>query len=120
MGLFSGPWQSKEEHERGVHLNLISRVNSLELIAYEQGAKLQVAQGRVEELEGELKCAQDLTMKYWDFIKKDYARIAELEAVLKPFAYDYGDYSDGMWSDLDYIQVSVGDLRAARAAMEGK
>jgi hypothetical protein len=48
------------------------------------------------------------------------ARIAELEAALKPFAYDYGDYSDGMWSDLDYIQVSVGDLRAARAALEGK
>ena len=46
------------------------------------------------------------------------ARIAELEAALKPFAYDYGDYSDGMWSDLDYIQVSVGDLRAAREALE--
>ena len=51
--------------------------------------------------------------------RKAAARIAELEAALKPFACDYGDYSDGMWSDLDYIEVSVGDLRAARAAYKG-
>ena len=55
-----------------------------------------------------------------EYMERLLARIAALEAALKPFAYDYGDYSDGMWSDLDYIQVSVGDLRAARAAMEGK
>lgn len=55
-----------------------------------------------------------------DLIEKQAARIAVLEAALNPFAYDYGDYSDVMWSDLDYIQVSVGDLRAARAAREGK
>ena len=48
------------------------------------------------------------------------ARIAELEAALKPFAYDYGDYSDGMWSDSDYIEVLVSDLRAARAAYIGE
>ena len=42
----------------------------------------------------------------------------KLRAALKPFADDYGDYSDGMWSDLDYIQVSVGDLRAAAAALK--
>ena len=51
MGLFSGPWLSKEEHEQSIHLNLISRINSLELNASELQAKLQVAQGRVEELE---------------------------------------------------------------------
>jgi len=53
--------------------------------------------------------------------REDYrVRIEELEAALKPFAYDYGDYSDGMWSDLDYIEVSVGDLRAARTALGEK
>jgi len=62
MGLFSGPWQSKEEHERGVHLNLISRINSLELIAHEQGAKLQVAQARIEELEKEIAALVDTHM----------------------------------------------------------
>lgn len=53
--------------------------------------------------------------------REDYrARIAALEGVLIPFAYDYGDYSDGMWSDLDYIEVTVSDLRAARAALGEK
>ena len=51
MGLFSGPRPTKEEYERSVHLNLISRINSLELINLQLGAKLQVAQGRIEELE---------------------------------------------------------------------
>jgi len=51
MGLFDGPWLSKEEHERSIHLNLISRVNSLELNNSELQAKLQLAQGRIAELE---------------------------------------------------------------------
>lgn len=63
MGLFSGPWQSKEEYERGVHLNLISRINSLELNCLELGAKLQVAQGRVEELEAMLKLSADFASR---------------------------------------------------------
>ena len=51
MGLFSNTWQSKEEHERSVHFNLISRINSCEYNCLQLQAKLQVAQGRVEELE---------------------------------------------------------------------
>jgi len=36
MGLFSGPWLSKEEYEQSVHLNLISRINTLELNSSER------------------------------------------------------------------------------------
>lgn len=71
MGLFSGPSLfSKEEYERGVHLNLISRVNSLELRAHELCAKLQVAQGRIEELEAFRK--KELDFYLWD--KKQMSR----------------------------------------------
>ena len=55
MGLFSGPWLPKEEHERSVHLNLISRINTLELNSSELGARLQVAQGKVEPLEAAMR-----------------------------------------------------------------
>ena len=51
MGLFNGPWFSKEEHERSIHLNLISRVNSLELNNSELQAKLQLAELRITELQ---------------------------------------------------------------------
>ena len=51
MGLFSCPWLTKEEHERSVHLNLISRINTLELNSSELRARLQVTQGRIAELE---------------------------------------------------------------------
>ena len=115
MGLFSGPWQSKEEHERGVHLNLISRVNSLELIAYEQGAKLQVAQGRVAELEAEnheLKVELGKWVQFWR--DKDnkalQARIAELEAALAPFADPNCHWTAALFSKAV--------VEAARKAME--
>ena len=49
--IFSGPWLTKEEHERSVHLNLISRINTLELNSSELRARLQVTQGRIAELE---------------------------------------------------------------------
>ena len=51
MGLFNGPWLNKEEHERSIHLNLIGQVNMLNLHNYELQAKLQLAQGRIAELE---------------------------------------------------------------------
>ena len=55
-------------------------------------------------------------------IEKLEARIAALEAALKPFADDAEEY----WSDADEtpdgaaVGVDVAWLRAARAAMEGK
>jgi hypothetical protein len=78
--------------------------------------ELVVEDPRVAELEEEIDRNDEWAK---GFIEKTDARIAELEAALKPFAFDYGDYSDGMWSDLDYIEVTVSDLRAARAAYRG-
>ena len=50
------------------------------------------------------------------------ARIAELEEALKPFADDassFDGFTDG-WEIDPLSNLTVGDLRAARAAMEGK
>ena len=47
------PWLTREENERSIHLNLISRVSSCEYNCSQLQAKLQVAQGSVEELEVE-------------------------------------------------------------------
>jgi hypothetical protein len=55
------------------------------------------------------------------FRQDPYARIAELEAALKPFA-DIAKELDAdslRYCDID-ITVAVGDLRAARAALENK
>lgn len=60
--IFNGPWLNQQDYERFVHLNLISRVNSLELIAHELGAKLQVAQGRIAELEKEIDTLVETNM----------------------------------------------------------
>jgi len=56
-------------------------------------------------------------------LEADAARIAELEAALKPFAdlaekYDDDVDDQPLW-DRDFMPV-VGDLRAARAALENK
>ena len=89
----------------------------------ELAAALEAQARRIAELEEELSlskmCARyetDVAGQAIEEMEKGRARIAAIEAALKPFAYDYGDYSDGMWSDSDYIEVSVGDLRAAREA----
>jgi hypothetical protein len=51
---------------------------------------------------------------------KDYrARIAELEAVLKPFAY-YAEQIPDDVSDTASASGTVGDLRAALAALKGE
>jgi len=77
MGLFSGPWLSKEEYEQSVHLNLISRINTLELNSSELGARLQVAQGRIEELEQEI---DNYETTYKGLVVETQAkRITELE-----------------------------------------
>ena len=51
-------------------------------------------------------------------IEKLEARIAELEAALKPFA-DVADYTK-TWADTEKAPVPVFCLRAARAALEKK
>jgi hypothetical protein len=51
MGLFDSPWLSKEDHERFVHLNLIGRVNMLEMNNSELQAKLQLAELLITELQ---------------------------------------------------------------------
>lgn len=62
MGIFNGPWLSKEEHERFVHLNLIGHVNSLELNNSELQAKLQLAESRIAELEKALQGMIDMSI----------------------------------------------------------
>lgn len=44
-----------DKRERSVHLNLISRINTLELNSSELGSRLQVAQGKIEELEAAMR-----------------------------------------------------------------
>ena len=101
--------------------NIVSAAELLKVYA----TAVDEALARIAELEKDQRDSADVLLiahmdGYHEAVKASRARIAELEAALKPFAYDYGDYSDGMWSDLDYIQVSVGDLRAARAALGEK
>ena len=55
--------------------------------------------------------------KAMDVVKEQFARIAELEAALKPFA----EMVVKPFDDLGGIsKITVGDLRAARAALEKK
>ena len=93
MGIFNGPWLSKEEHERFVHLNLIGHVNSLELNNSELQAKLELAE----------------------------SRIAELEAALEPFADKADEYDNPCFPYHDsslQTGLPVGWLRQARKVLE--
>ena len=47
-------------------------------------------------------------------IEKLEARISELEAALKPFSDAWDEKETWQW------QINIDDIRAARAAMEGK
>ena len=71
---------------------------------------------RIAELENELAGWHKSQSRFYD---KLHARIAELEAALKPFA----DASD-IWigADRNHVAfgISIGDLRAARAALGEK
>ena len=62
---------------------------------------------------------------YVDIIRKQEKRIAALEAALKPFADEAAelDTYPEPFEDDQYVHMSyfmAGQLRAARAAMEGK
>ena len=73
---------------------------------------------RIAELEAESKARLTDASTAWDLCETLRARIAELEAALKPFA-GMTQYCDDM-SDSESHCVFVGDLRAARAALEKK
>jgi hypothetical protein len=97
-------------------------------IHYEAADALKAQARRIAELEGELTTAYMVGFeKGVEHQKKAQgaaaARIAELETALKPFAdlaekYN-GDVDDQPLWDRDFMPV-VGDLRAARAALEKK
>jgi hypothetical protein len=90
MGLFNGPRPTKEQHEQSVHLNLISRINTLELNNSELQAKLQVAQGRIAELEHQLKVECDAYLWKRKLMSR---RIAFLQGWMKKL-FKYGSLPD--------------------------
>lgn len=75
---------------------------------------------RIAELDGVIKSGIEHLKATDDLITEYRARIAELEAALKPFS-DAADH----WIGPDEASIvggpcTLGDLRAARAALEGK
>jgi len=108
MGLFNGPWLNKEEHERSVHLNLIGQVNILNLHNYELQAKLEMAQGRIEELEQQIDNYEN-TYK-GSVVETQAKRIAELEAALKDIIADMNGIQNPL---INVRAISVGALNAA-------
>lgn len=83
-----------------------------------------------DALEAKDKRIAELQQQVCSLIRRDPdddkdARIAALEAALKPFVWEnsatfdalFGGYADGTVSQ---FTVKIGDLHAARAAMEGK
>jgi hypothetical protein len=92
MGLFDSPWLSKEDHERLVHLNLIGQVNMLNLHNYELQAKLEMARGRIVELEHQLKVECDTYL--WNR-KLMSRRIASLQGWMKKL-FKYGSSSEAI------------------------
>lgn len=65
---------------------------------------------------------EDATENYRKLVENRDARIAELEAALKPFADKCKLLDDGSVGDKCVFPFSfaMGDLRAARAALENK
>lgn len=58
-----------------------------------------------------------------DAIEAKDARIAELEAALKPFADEASEYDQGQFEDRDspyFNTFNIGQLRTARAALNHK
>lgn len=79
---------------------------------------LETKDGQIEALELEMKVRLPI-QEYKAHLK---ARIAELEAALKPFADDvtsFEGFSD-VWEIDPLSNLTVGDLRAARAALGEK
>jgi len=84
--------------------------------AFKQGyneAKEQ-ARERITELERREKHLEEMLNGWRDEAKKADARIAELEAALKPFANAWDEKETWQW------QINIDDLRAARAALNGE
>jgi predicted RNase H-like nuclease (RuvC/YqgF family) len=119
MGLFNGPWLNKEEHERSIHLNLIGQVNMLNLHNYELQAKLEMAQGRIEELEQEIDNYE--TTYKGSVVEAQAKRIEELEAALKPFAKAANYHSENTPNYREAeAYFTLGQLRAARKVLGDK
>ncbi len=99
-----------------------------ELGLFEAADALEAQARRIAELEEEWEDLEektgDIHLRYYEQIKTLYARIAELEAALKPFSdkakvfHDYVDDYPIMFGAEPPLRV--GDIRAARAAYLGE
>ena len=74
---------------------------------------------RIIELEQDCEMRRATNIGQAQTIDGYAARIAALEAALKPFA-DRATYADKYSPDREQMPVGLDELRAARAAMEGK
>ena len=118
MGLFNGPWLNKEEHERSIHLNLIGQVNMLNLHNYELQAKLEMAQGRIAELEQEIDNYE--TTYKGSVVEAQAKRIAELEAMLKLSA-DFASKQQSLGKEFEKILFdNLGELYVVDPALGEK
>jgi hypothetical protein len=99
--------------------------------ALEAADALEAQARRIAELEEEWEDLEektgDIHLRYYEQIKTLYARIAELEAALKPFDVAYQVYEQSDWpSKADLLErlisscITVDDLRAASAAYRGE
>lgn len=85
---------------------------------------LEAQARRIAELEYDARyheCNDEVMMRDIDYYR---ARIAELEAALKPFADEYDMHEPGKFPDDFYVDLetglTIGQFRAARAALEKK
>jgi cell division septum initiation protein DivIVA len=89
----------------------------------EEGPHVPYTVALLEAQAQEIAAFQDTVVKsisFWTHIhQKQERRIAELEAALKPFAY-YAEQIPDDVSDTASASGTVGDLRAARAALKGE
>jgi hypothetical protein len=91
------------------------------------GREMVAAADVIELLQRELKCAnelwdqqKELALEYLDDIEKANERIAELEAALRPFAYEADEYEGLGVQDKDRIFVPFAACRNARKVLGDK
>jgi len=77
--------------------------------------------------EAAAKIVADITISFEDTLAAicagQAARIAELEAALKPFANEASEYDQGQFEDRDspyFNTFNIGQLRTARAALNAR
>ena len=104
--------QRNEQHIHDLRLNVVALEAALEE-RHKQHLKLELEKRAVEDI------AEQFSKDKAEY----YRHILRLEAALKPFAkaldFYWSDTSDDyLWSDDE--ELTMADLRAARAAMEGK